>query len=300
MFIDILFRIIFPVFLLIAVGALLDRFFRLDIPTLSKINFYVFVPSLIFLKLIETEMNGTQILGIGGFVFVQLLIVFLLAYAFFSIKRFRKKRTVLSLSCMLNNSGNYGIPFVILAFGAQGVNIMAVVIIVQNILTFTFGSWLFRREADGQKMQWTDFFKVPVLWAVLLGWGFHLLGVVIPQPLRVPLVHLSDGIVPIALMTLGAQLGRSSIFSNFAPVALVSVIKLGIAPLLAFGLLSFFPFPDLTRKILLVASGFPAAVNVFLLASEHGKDSDLASQTVFWTTLLSAISLTTILGITAG
>ena len=36
----------------------------------------------------------------------------------------------------------------------------------------------------------------------------------------------------------------------------------------------------------------PVAVNVFILASEYNQDSELASQAILWTTILSAITLT--------
>jgi predicted permease len=36
----------------------------------------------------------------------------------------------------------------------------------------------------------------------------------------------------------------------------------------------------------------PVAVNVFILAAEYNQDTRLASQTIFWTTALSAVTLT--------
>ena len=48
---QILYSVILPVFIIIGVGWLLDRKFQLDLPTLSKLNFYVFVPALMFVML---------------------------------------------------------------------------------------------------------------------------------------------------------------------------------------------------------------------------------------------------------
>ncbi|MGK0467029.1 MAG: putative permease [Clostridium sp.] len=59
---DIIFRIlgrnIFPVFLLIFVGFLLSKKFKLDIMTLSKLNFYIFVPAFFFIIYIVRNSFG--------------------------------------------------------------------------------------------------------------------------------------------------------------------------------------------------------------------------------------------------
>jgi hypothetical protein len=44
--------------------------------------------------------------------------------------------------------------------------------------------------------------------------------------------------------------------------------------------------------VLIIAAGMPVAVNVFILAAEYDQDSRLASQSIFWTTALSALTLT--------
>jgi predicted permease len=44
--------------------------------------------------------------------------------------------------------------------------------------------------------------------------------------------------------------------------------------------------------VMIIAAGMPVAVNVYVLSVEYQRDSDLASQTIFLTTLLSALTLT--------
>ena len=97
---DILFSVIFPVFLIIGVGVALDRCFKLDLPTLSKLNFYVFVPALVFVKLLDADLPGATMLKVGLFTFVHILLVFGLSWLVFSGKGLRDKRPVLSLGAM--------------------------------------------------------------------------------------------------------------------------------------------------------------------------------------------------------
>jgi predicted permease len=47
--------------------------------------------------------------------------------------------------------------------------------------------------------------------------------------------------------------------------------------------------------MLIVASSAPTAVNTLLLTLEQGGDAELAADCVFWTTLLSAVTVTLVL-----
>ncbi len=46
-----------PIFLIIFLGYLLAKKFKLDLNSLSKIYFYFFVPALMFVKLYETKIS---------------------------------------------------------------------------------------------------------------------------------------------------------------------------------------------------------------------------------------------------
>jgi malate permease and related proteins len=56
MVLDIFVKIILPVFILIGVGVLVDRLLKIDLPTLSKLTFYLFLPAIIFVNLVESEI----------------------------------------------------------------------------------------------------------------------------------------------------------------------------------------------------------------------------------------------------
>jgi predicted permease len=68
-------------------------------------------------------------------------------------------------------------------------------------------------------------------------------------------------------------------------------VRLVVSPLLAVLMVRIFHVPEPLSTILILASGFPVAVNVFILATEYRKDREFASQSIFWTTILSAFTL---------
>jgi len=104
-------------------------------------------------------------------------------------------------------------------------------------------------------------------------------------------------LIPVALITLGAQLSRSWSAANLLPISAVSFLRLAISPLLAAALIPCFGFSGPAASLLVVAAGMPVAVNVYILAAEYERDDALASQAVFWTTLLSAVTVSALLAV---
>jgi len=292
MMLDILQQVILPIFLLIGLGALIERIFALDQPTLSKLNFYVFVPALSFVILLNAELSAAQMGTVGLFSLAHALALFAVAGGVGLLPALRAQRTPVALGAMLYNIGNYGIPHTALAFGREQVGIVAIVIVAQNLLTFTLGIWLMERRVRGTaKGALLGMVKLPVLYAVALALLLRALSVAPPAPLRVPLDYLADGLIPLALLTLGAQLARAKPGTDSAALVAITGLRLLISPLLAFLLVGLFDITGITARVLIVAAGFPVAVNLTILAAEYRRDEALAARAIFLTTLLSAATV---------
>lgn len=296
---EILTSIILPIFVLIGVGVLVDRTLKPDLRTLTKLNFHVFVPALIFMKIFEADIRPGEMAQVAGVTLVHLLLLCGFGYAVFSRPAWRAHRPVLTAGTVFYNAGNYGIPFVGLAFGPEYIGVIAVVLMVQNLLNFTLGIWLFHHRSQGVGAVLKAFVKVPVIPAILLAVGLRYLQAAtafsLPPAIAVPLGHLSDGLIPVALLTLGVQLSRIRIGEGWRPLSALVVMRLLLSPALALALVVFFGIEGTLAAVLIAAAGLPMAVNVYILASEYGEDAALASQGVFWTTLLSAGTLTLLL-----
>lgn len=297
MALTIIVNIILPIFILIGVGVLMDRFFTLDLPTLSKLNFYVFVPALILIKTLDAKLSPALFGTVALFTALHLGLMFVLSWVLFGMPRFRSQRPVLALAAVFSNAGNYGIPLATLAFGAQGASVMAIVVMVQNLITFTAGLWVM----DAGRSHWRDvligFLKVPVVWAVAVALVLITLKIDLPAPIREPMTYLSDGLIPVALITLGVQLSRSKVSAQLKRVSLVTVIRLLVAPLLALAMVAVWSLIapgslEGVGPVMIIAAGMPVAVNVYILSVEYQRDSDLASQLIFLSTLISALTLT--------
>jgi predicted permease len=267
--------------------------------TLSKLNFYIFVPAITFVMIIDTTLSSGLIVRISSFLLVLTSLLFAAGWIASSFGRFKALRPLVVSNSIFNNCGNYGIPLVTFAFQpdpGMAVAVIALLIVLQNLLTFTIGLWLFDRKPGRSLLRSvTGILKVPVLWAVALGWLLQSTSLKVPDNLMMPMRYLADGLIPLALITLGVQLSRSMKLTDPAAVSLMTGLRLLLAPVAAFLLLPLFGFDAEIRRILIVASGLPSAVNVFILAEEYKRRPDIASQTVFWSTLVSVVTVSVLL-----
>ncbi|MGF1451158.1 MAG: AEC family transporter [Opitutales bacterium] len=295
----ILLTIVLPVFALIGLGALLERAFRLDVPTLSKLNFFVFVPSLVFISLLHSPFAFSALGELALLATLHVLLLWGCCSLLFAASPLRESKATLTLGTLFYNAGNYGLPLAALAFPDVGVNAMAVVMVTQNFLNFTLGVWLLEKD---KRSGWGDALKglakVPVIWAVALALGCRSVGFEPPEPLARPLEYLAGGLIPVALLTLGVQLAQPRPGSNRTALGALCAVRLVLSPMLAAALVALFAATGnrvIGGEVFIVAAGLPVAVNVFILSVEYRRSPGLASQMVFWTTLLSAATVSVIL-----
>src|SRR5438105_12140344 len=84
MLLNVFTAIVLPLFLLMGIGYVMDRQFKLDVQTLSRINFYVLGPALVFKLTYSSTLSVRDITGIGVFYALHTILLFALAFAVFS------------------------------------------------------------------------------------------------------------------------------------------------------------------------------------------------------------------------
>lgn len=283
-------QVIFPIFFIILVGALLERALTLDIATLTRINFYAFVPALVFVKMLRADLSLLTMGNIALFVLTHSAVMLLLALLLYRHPIFQSYRKVLLLASVLTNAGNYGIPFVLLAFGDRYMSVGAVVFLVQNLLAFTFGVLLMESGQPHRVHILRAIMRLPVLYALTAALLLNTFSVRVPTPLATPLDYMANALVPVALLTLGTQLGRGIGRPSIALLIPPVTLRLVFAPLLALVLLPLFGFARDIEAVLIATAGLPIAVNVFILSAQYRTQEAFASQIVTVSTLLSALS----------
>jgi malate permease and related proteins len=298
MVLDIFVSIILPIFILIGVGILVDRLLKPDLPTLSKLTFYLFLPAIIFVNLVESEIAPGNFAAVVGFSAVHFVLLFALSLLLFSAPGLRPQRSLLLMGALFTNAGNYGLPLAQMAFGKAGVTSMALIQVTQSIAIFTLGLWLVDTHHRTLRDMLRGILSVPLIYAIAGALLINVLQIQIPETLWSPVRYLSGALVPIALMTLGVQLSRSRISKSFlVPISAAAVTRLLISPLLAVGLAALWTaiWPGGLNDVygvLIIAMALPIAVNVSILSIQYNRQPEMVSQMVFLSTILSALTMT--------
>jgi predicted permease len=304
-FLYILLHNIVPIIFIIGLGLALSKKFDLSIHTLSKLNFYIYVPFFIFMQIYTTELPSEMIKVL---LFVVLLAILNSVIAAF-VAKLRKYdegfKNAFMNSVMFYNSGNIGIPLITLVFSSGpflidgktpyltlALTTQIVVLIFQNISTNTVGFY----NAGKGSMHWKDSVKsilhMPTIYAIPLAFILKALPYRLESfPLWPSFMYIKDGLISIALITLGAQLSKTKFVLNNKEVYISNFVRLIGGPIFAFIIIKLLNIQGVTAQTLMISSAIPTAVNTALIAVERNNHPDYASQTVMTATLFSSITL---------
>lgn len=311
-FLSIVFDVLAPVLILVAIGALLRWRMHIDAQSLSRLNLYVLTPAFIFDRVSSSQLPWSDM---GGIVATTVIQVALLGLVVLIIGRSagisRRTLAAIALGVMFYNSGNVGLPLAELAFPAtdsraSGAVPQAFVVLTQNVLCFTVGMGIGTSATSGTLWQMTRrILTIPVLYTLVAALGTrYWLGLSpenhLPTIVAAPMKFLAGGLIPVALLLLGVQLASRPRWPRWKPVSLVLVLRLLFAPALMAALLytlhrtlpgSFLDLWPWPAQLIIFTAAVPTAVNTLILTMELDGDADLQADCVFWTTLLSAITL---------
>lgn len=300
---EVAYEVIIPILLVAGFGFWFGRAMKPDPRTLSRIAIYLFSPALVF----RSSANSTLAAGeIGQIVICVALLFTIIALMGWLLARVQHAlapatQSAFILSVLLSNSGNYGLSFVEFAFGQPAMQIAVLVVVINSIMSNTLGIYVASSGTASVKQGIINIFKVPVIYATLLGFAVNFASIQLPVPLMRSLDVLSQAAVPIMIVLLGVQLARISVRSEIRAFAgaltLASVARLLLTPLIILPLVALMGVTGLTRDVLLVQLSTPTAVYATLLATEFGSDARFVTASVLVTTLASLVTLSVIMAL---
>lgn len=281
-----------------AIGFVLQKKFSMDVQTLARLNIYYVVPAFIFVKLYTTEIALDLFAKVIIFIGVFVLILYVLAMI---IGRFLKlssgKKVTFTNSILFFNSGNYAVPVNDLVFRSDpfAMSIQVIVLMFQNIFLFSYGIFSLQSVHTGKLRAMLAYFKMPVMYAMLLGFLMKAFEIPVPSFVWIPANYIADAMIALALLTLGAQVAQLKLTAGLGTVYVSLVLRLLVGPLLTLGMIYAFGISGVTAQALLIASSMPTAVNSAVIAQEYDNHPDMAAQIVLFSTLASAFTVSLVI-----
>lgn len=278
---------VFPLFVVVAIGAFYGRWKSTDISVANRMNMDVFVPALVFAVLADKSFDlvayqdlalaaGIVVLGSG-------LILFPL------VKLIGWDPKTFLPPMMFNNTGNMGIPLIVLAFGEAALPAAVMVFIVEMLLHFSIGLYIL-----DHKTKFSALLKMPVVQATILGFIFSFMGWSLPEPIAIPMDMLGQISIPLMLFTLGVRL--LSVDLSDWRIGLTGAILCPLSGLLMAWLSGMiWEFDSQQWAILLVFSALPPAVLNYMVAEQYAQEPARVASIVLLGNFASVLTLPVIL-----
>jgi malate permease and related proteins len=272
-----------PVFFLIAAGFIFARWKKISLTSVTEIIVYLGTPSLVFSSLASKPLFAGDIIVLSAGVVLIFAGVGLLIRLYFLLTGLRSRG--FALPTLFMNAGNMGIPLALFAFGQEGLQRATLMFVIVTFLQYSLGIYILNGRGN-----WTEIFRLPLIYAAIAGLFVNLAQIKIPELLLQPVVMLGQATIPIMLISLGyrlyqvesLQLGHAlggallRIFGGFA-AASIAVNLIGAE--------------GVNRQVLLLYGALPAAVINFILTEKYRQDPALAASIVVLSTFISVFTI---------
>jgi len=285
-----------PILLLSGAGFGLGKAFKLDSRPLGRVIFYILSPVLIFNLLTSSKLAVVSIFLMMGFSASVMLIVAGMAFILGKLLRLdRSMLTVVVLTSLFANNGNYGLPLIAFAFGQEALAYASIYFVTSSLLLYTVGVLIASLGHLRLKEALLGLLKVPAIYAIILAVLFIRTGWVMPVPIQKTVELTSGGAVPAMLILLGLELQKAEWTNNLRALSIPVVCRLLVGPVIGLVMAALFGLNSAARKDGIIEAGMPSAVMTTILANEYKLDASLVTAIIFVSTILSPLTLTPLL-----
>ena len=129
------------------------------------------------------------------------------------MKATRPELSAMVLGGVFMNSGNYGAPVVLFAFGAVGFDYAVIMMVFQSLLMNTIGIFfasLGGKEKATLKESLNRVIRMPLIYAAVAGVLFQVFSIDLPKPVMEGISLVADASIPTVMLVLGMQLAAIS------------------------------------------------------------------------------------------
>lgn len=259
-----------PVFLIVAAGAVLGARRPVDTSTLAALAYWVLGPAFVFDLIVGAEIDRELVLRLAVAGLVGMAAAGVIAA---TIVRARGAgRSVVAATTMTaayGNVGNTGLAVSAFAFGEAALPIATVLMLVINVTGIATGVGLASSRDRSVVGSLLSALRAPMTLAVVPSVLVNLTGTAPPLLVTRPLALLSAALIPIMLLSLGAQLQQTGLRAPTFDVGVSIAAKLLIAPLAAAAAARLLGLHGDAFGVVVVQSAMPAAVFTSVVATQE-------------------------------
>lgn len=300
------FNVLAPVFLLIALGAVLQRTHFVSASFLreaNKVTYWLGLPALLFSQL-ATSLHAAD----GAHIMLNTLLIAtacVLATAYLAawILRLHNARIgTFVQGAFRGNLAYVGLPIVFslpdtpgasgLSIRASAVVALAPMLVLYNVLgvsVLIVSQHTLSRAVIKPLLK--QLATTPPLLATLAGFAWALTGLPLPSSIAMSFDWLGQMALPLALLGIGGALAQSNAVNGWKIPATAGLLKTFLSPVFGYFIGRRLGLNGLELAVVLVFLACPTAGISYTMATQLKGDESLASGTILFSTFMAIVSL---------
>lgn len=273
-------NILGPIVLITLIGLILGRSrVGLQTRTLSSVVILVATPALVFSTLASMHVDLETIGKMAGAALLCLTIAGGISVALLAIFGASMRSYLPSL--MLPNSGNMGLPLVVLAFGPEsarlGISFFFVVALVQYSVGVSISSG---------SMRISDLAKQPLIYSVILVLLVATFNLPVPQVILKTTEMLGGMMIPSMLILLGTSLATLKV-SDLGQSFLVAMGRLVIGVSAGLAVIYLLGLTGTAAGVVFIMASMPSAIVTYVFAERYQQSPNRVAGAVVMSTLMT-------------
>jgi predicted permease len=299
-----IFAALWPVFALLFLGVLINRFQFVDHNFWSgaeKIIYYLCFPALLVTRLVAADFNGSE-----SFVLIEAVLLLLALGSLFliALQRLLKFRAA-SFTSVYQGGLRFN-TYITLAIAAslipgEGLVIAAIIASVMIPLLNLLCVLVFAIYSDERPSALTVFKQIlsnPLILGCLVGLALNLSQLGIPVLVTPVLELLAQVALPLGLLAVGAGINLKAMRSSGVPLMMGVATRLIVMPLFGLVVGSLLQLSEEALLIFMVFASVPTASAAYILAKQLNGDAPLVANIISAQTILSMLTLPVALSLT--
>ena len=283
-----IFNVVSPIFAITIIGYVLGRSNNdIDSRTISSLVLLIATPCLVFSTLTSLQVEPTALLIMA---MSAVLCVSIAAAAAVALLHLLGMSYRTFLPCLIMpNSGNIGLPLVLLAFGDKGLALGISYFFVIALLQYTVGAAISSGE-----YRIGDLARQPLVYSIGLVVVVLVSGVKVPAMVATTTQLLGGMMIPAMLILLGTSLARLSV-SDLRPAIIMALARLGIGIPTGLAVIGLLSLSGIQAGIVFLMASMPPAIVTYVFAERYRSDAQQVAGAVVVSTMLTFAVLPVIL-----
>ena len=247
---------------------------------MAKMLLYLVIPVVIIKNFVieRTAENIEMLIHATVISVIAMVIAMVVSYIFFG-----KRDGVANFSSSFSNAGFIGIPLVEATLGSKAVFYISIMIVLVNLLQWTYGLWIITDDASVIKPK--KVLTNPVIVAVFIGLIVFLCEIPMPEIATTVFGTIAGLNTPLAQSDLVKMFKKKNVY-------LVSLVRLIVVPLVTLLIFKVLPFGTIDLKLaILITAACPVGSNVAVFANMYDKDYVSAVEQVCMTTIFCLLTM---------